>query len=36
MKGELDLLPPDKLQRFLQIAIIVLVVCGQARPNDPK
>ena len=34
MKDELDLLPTDKLQRFLQIAIIVLGVCGQACPNS--
>ena len=33
MKDELDILPTDKLQRFLQIAIIILGVCGQACPN---
>ena len=33
-KSELDLLPKDKRQRFLQTAIIILVVC--ACPNYPK
>ena len=28
VKGELDLLPADKRQRFLKIAIIILGVCG--------
>ena len=28
VKGELDLLPADKCQRFLKIAIIILGVCG--------
>ena len=32
MKNELDLLPTDKRQRFLHIAIIILGVCGQACP----
>ena len=36
MKDELNLLTTDKCQRFLQIAIIILGVCGQARPNYPK
>ena len=36
LKDELDLLPTDKRQRFLQIAIIILGVCGQACPNYPK
>ena len=35
-KDELDLLPTDKCQRFLQIAIIILGVCGQICPNYPK
>ena len=30
MKDELDLLPIVKHQRFLQIAIIILGLCGQA------
>ena len=29
MKYELDLLPTDKRQRFLQIAIIILGLCGK-------
>ena len=33
MKDELDLLPTDKRQRFFQIAIIILGVCGQACSN---
>ena len=36
MKDKLDLLPTDKRKRFLQIAIIILGVCGQAYPNYPK
>ena len=36
MKDELDLLPTDKRQRFLQIAIIILGVCGQACPDFQK
>ena len=36
MKDELDLLPSDKHQRFLQIAIIIQEVCGQACPNYLK
>ena len=36
MKDELDPLPTDKRQRFLQIAIIILSVCGQASPNYLK
>ena len=36
MKDELEFLPTDKRQRFLQIAIIILGVCGQACPNYPK
>ena len=36
MKDELDLLPTNERQRFLQIALIILVVCGQACPNYPK
>ena len=33
MKDELDLLPMDKCQRFLQFAVIILGLCGQACPN---
>ena len=29
MKDELDLLPTDKRQKFLQIAIIILGVCAR-------
>ena len=37
MKDELDLLPAtDKLQRFLQIAIIMSGLSGQTCPNYPK
>ena len=36
MKDKLDLLPTDKRQRFLQIVIIILGVCGQACPKYPK
>ena len=38
MKGELDLLPTDKRQRFLQIATFSLgvCVCDKVCPNDPK
>ena len=36
VKDELDLLPTDKNQRFFQIAIIILGVCGQACLNYPK
>ena len=43
VKDELDLLPADKRQRFLkrqtpilQIAIIILGVCGHACTNFPK
>ena len=33
VKDELDLLPKDRCKRFLQSAIIILGVCGQACPN---
>ena len=36
MKDELDPFPTNKRQRFLQIAIIILGVCGQACPNYPQ
>ena len=36
MKDELEFLRTDKRQRFLQIAIIILGVYGQACPNYPK
>ena len=35
-KEEVDFLPADKLQKFLQSDIIILDVCGQACPNYPK
>ena len=36
VKDEVDLLPADKRQRFLQIDIMILGVCGQTYPNYPK
>ena len=33
MKDEVDFLPADKHQRFLQIDTIILGVCGQTCPN---
>ena len=36
MKDEVDFLPPDKHQRFLQIDTIIFSVCGQACPNYSK
>ena len=33
MKDDVDFLPADKYQRFLQIDTIILSVCGQACPN---
>ena len=33
---EVDFLPVDKSQRFLQNYTIILLVCGQACPNNPK
>ena len=36
VEDELDLLPTDKRQRFLEIAIIILSVYGQACPNYSK
>ena len=36
MKDELDPFPTNKRQRFLQIAIIILGMCGQACPNYPQ
>ena len=36
VKGEIDFLPVDKHQRFLQIDTIILDLCGQASPNYPK
>ena len=35
VKDELDLLPTYKSRRLLQIAIIILGVCGQACPIYP-
>ena len=36
MKDEIDFLPGDEHQRFLQIDTIILGVRGQACPNYPK
>ena len=36
VKDEVDFLPADKRQRFLQIDTITLGVCGQACLNYPK
>ena len=36
MEDEIDFLPADKRQIFLQSDTIILVVCGQAWPNYPK
>ena len=36
MKYEVDFLPADKRQRFLQIDAIILGVCGQACPSYSK
>ena len=35
-KNEVDFLLVDKHQRFLEIAAIILGVCGQACPSYPK
>ena len=36
VKDEVDFLPADKHQIFLQIGTIILGVCGQACPSYPK
>ena len=36
VKGEVDFLPADKRQRFLQIDTIILGVFGQVSLNYPK
>ena len=36
VKGEVDFLPADKRQRFLQIDAIILGVFGQVCLNYPK
>ena len=36
VNDEVDFLPTDKHQRFLQIDTIILGVCGQACQNYPK
>ena len=36
VKDEVDFLPADKHQRFLQIDNIILGVCEQTCPNYPK
>ena len=33
---EVEFLPADKHQRFLQIDTIILGVCGHTCPNYPK
>ena len=36
VNDEVDFLPADKRQKFLQIDTIILVVCVQVCPNYPK
>ena len=36
VKDEVDFLPADKHERFLQVLTIILGVCGQTCPNYPK
>ena len=36
LNDEVDFLPADKCQRFLQSGFIILGVCGQACSNYPK
>ena len=36
VKNEVDFLPADECQRFLQTNTITLGLCGQACPNYPK
>ena len=36
LKDEIEFLPADKIQRFLQIHIIILGVCGQTCPIYSK
>ena len=36
VKDEVDFLPADKHQRFLQVDTIILFVYGEACPNYPK
>ena len=36
VKNEVDVLPADKHQRFLQIDTIISGACGQAYPNNPR
>ena len=36
MKNEVDFLPADKRQSYLQIDTIILSVCGQACPILPN
>ena len=36
MKDEVDFLPVDKRQSFLQIYTVILGLCGQSCPNYPK
>ena len=36
VKDEVDFLPADKRQRFLQLNAIILGMCDQACPEYPK
>ena len=36
MNDEVNFLPADKRQKFLQNDTIILVACGQACPDYPK
>ena len=36
VKDEVDFLPADKRQRFLQVNAIILGMCDQACPKYPK
>ena len=36
MKAEVDFLPADKRQRFLQVDTTIFGLCGQVCPNYPK
>ena len=36
IKGEVDFLPADKQQRFLQVDTTILGMCGKACSNYPK
>ena len=36
VRYEVDFLPADKRQRFLQVSAIILGMCDQACPKYPK